>query len=166
MVNKIKQLFKKNTEILALGLLVLITIISTTYYNQSKKKIYSNYEEYRKELKHHLHLLVTKYVYKWVESIQRNAVDIVIRRPELLDISYCSSQEKLKTENNMQVPISWVVGEINLIELVKLWNEFYSNWLELGPKFKHWGIVKYESLLIRDLRQNFLQAKDLQFIGP
>ena len=44
MVNKIKQLFKKNTEILALGLLVLITIISTTYYNQSKKKIYSNYK--------------------------------------------------------------------------------------------------------------------------
>ena len=82
------------------------------------QKIYSNFEEYRKELKHHLHLLVTKYVYKWVESIQRNAVDIVIRRPELLDISYCSSQEKLKTENNMQVPISWVVGEINLIELV------------------------------------------------
>ena len=44
MVNKIKQVFKKNTEILALGLLVLITIISTTYYNQSKKKIYSNYK--------------------------------------------------------------------------------------------------------------------------
>ncbi len=127
-------------------------------HEPNAQKIYSNYEEYRKELKHHLHLLVTKYVYKWVESIQRNAVDIVIRRPELLDISYCSSQEKLKTENNMQVPISWVVGEINLIELVKLWNEFYSNWLELGPKFKHWGIVKYESLLIRDLRQNFLQA--------
>ena len=41
---KIKQLLKKNTEILALGLLVLITIISTTYYNQSKKKIYSNYK--------------------------------------------------------------------------------------------------------------------------
>ncbi len=41
---KIKQLLKKNTEILALGLLVLITIISTSYYNQSKKKIYSHYK--------------------------------------------------------------------------------------------------------------------------
>ena len=39
MINKIKQSIKKNTEILALGLLVLITIISTSYYNQSKKKI-------------------------------------------------------------------------------------------------------------------------------
>ena len=44
MINKIKQSVKKNTEILALGLLVLITIISTTYYNQSKKKIYNNYK--------------------------------------------------------------------------------------------------------------------------
>ncbi len=44
MIIKIKQLLKKNTEIFALGLLVLITIISTTYYNQSKKKIYNNYK--------------------------------------------------------------------------------------------------------------------------
>ena len=44
MMNKIKLSIKKNAEILALGLLVLITIISTTYYNQSKKKIYNNYK--------------------------------------------------------------------------------------------------------------------------
>ena len=44
MISKVKQHLKKNTEILALGLLVLITIISTTYYNQSKKKIYNNYK--------------------------------------------------------------------------------------------------------------------------
>ena len=44
MMNKIKLSIKKNAEILALGLLVLITIISTTYYNQSKKKIYQNYK--------------------------------------------------------------------------------------------------------------------------
>ena len=44
MINKIKLSIKKNTEILALGLLVLITIISTTYYNQSKKKIHLNYK--------------------------------------------------------------------------------------------------------------------------
>lgn len=127
-------------------------------HEPNAKRIYSNYQEYRKELRQHLHLLVTKYIYKWVESIQRNAVDIVIRRPELLDISYCSSHEKLKIDANMTVPVAWVVGEINLIELVKLWNEFYTNWLEMGPKFKHWGIVKYESLLVRDLRHNFLQA--------
>ena len=45
MIIKIKQSLRKNTEILALGLLVLITIISTSYYNQSKKKIYGNYKK-------------------------------------------------------------------------------------------------------------------------
>ena len=38
------SLIKKNTEIVALGFLILITIISTTYYNHSKKKIYHNYK--------------------------------------------------------------------------------------------------------------------------
>ena len=42
MINKIKIKLKKNTEILALVILIVITVISTTYYNQSKKRIYSN----------------------------------------------------------------------------------------------------------------------------
>ena len=37
-------ILKKNTEIVALCFLVVITIISTTYYNKSKKKIYLNYK--------------------------------------------------------------------------------------------------------------------------
>ncbi len=44
MINKIKLKIKKNTEIFALALLVLITIISTTYYNYSKTKVYENYK--------------------------------------------------------------------------------------------------------------------------
>ena len=43
MLNKIKVKIKKNTEIFALAILIIITIISTTYYNHSKKKIYNNY---------------------------------------------------------------------------------------------------------------------------
>ena len=48
--NRIKKnlgllpLIKRNTEIVALGFLIIITIISTTYYNSSKKKIYHNYK--------------------------------------------------------------------------------------------------------------------------
>ena len=44
MINKIKLKIKKNTEIFALALLVLITIISTTYYNYNKTKVYENYK--------------------------------------------------------------------------------------------------------------------------
>ena len=44
MLYQIKKKIKKNTEILALSLLIIITIISTSYYNQSKKKIQNNYK--------------------------------------------------------------------------------------------------------------------------
>ena len=45
MFNKIKKSLEKNTELAALGLLIIITIISTTYYNYSKEKILNNYKE-------------------------------------------------------------------------------------------------------------------------
>ena len=44
MLNKIKTKIRKNTEILSLTLLIVVTILSTTYYNSSKKKIYDNYK--------------------------------------------------------------------------------------------------------------------------
>ena len=44
MMVHLKKIFNKHTEIVALILLLIITIISTTYYNYSKKKIYSNYK--------------------------------------------------------------------------------------------------------------------------
>ena len=44
MFNKYKKKIQKNAEIIALSLLVLITIISTSYYNYNKKKIYKNYK--------------------------------------------------------------------------------------------------------------------------
>ena len=44
MFNKLKSKIKKHTEIVALASLILITIVSTSYYNQSKKKIYKNYK--------------------------------------------------------------------------------------------------------------------------
>ena len=44
MLNKLKSKIKKNTEILALSLLIVVTIISTSYYNYNKKKIYNNFK--------------------------------------------------------------------------------------------------------------------------
>ena len=44
MLSKIKSKLKKNTELIALGFLIFITIISTTYYNYNKKKVYNNYK--------------------------------------------------------------------------------------------------------------------------
>ena len=44
MLNKIVKKIKSNTEIAALVLLLFVTILSTTYYNFNKKKIYNNYK--------------------------------------------------------------------------------------------------------------------------
>ena len=40
----LKKFINKHTDVVALTLLIIITIISTTYYNYSKKKIYNNYK--------------------------------------------------------------------------------------------------------------------------
>ena len=67
MINKIKIKIKKNTEIFALSLLVIITIFSTTYYNYNKKKIYNNYKNtinniyFKKTLDHIFDNLEPKY---------------------------------------------------------------------------------------------------------
>ena len=44
MLNKIKKKLRNSTEIIALGLLLITTILSTTYYNFNKQKIYNNYK--------------------------------------------------------------------------------------------------------------------------
>ena len=45
MIQKIKIKFLKNLEITILSLLIFLTIVSTSYYNYSKKKILSNYRD-------------------------------------------------------------------------------------------------------------------------
>ena len=44
MINILKSKIKKNPEIFSLFILILITVISTSYYNYSKNKIYDNYK--------------------------------------------------------------------------------------------------------------------------
>tara|TARA_A100001388_G_scaffold276228_1_gene263405 strand:+ start:251 stop:1543 length:1293 start_codon:yes stop_codon:yes gene_type:complete len=44
MLNILKIKVKKNAEIFALFLLIFLTVVATSYYNNSKKKIYENYK--------------------------------------------------------------------------------------------------------------------------
>ena len=44
MLNIFKAKVKKNAEIFALFLLIFLTVVATSYYNNSKKKIYENYK--------------------------------------------------------------------------------------------------------------------------
>ena len=62
MINKIKIIIKKNTEIFALSILVLIAVISTNYYNYNKNKILGEYKD----------LINNVYLKKTVESLFSN----------------------------------------------------------------------------------------------
>ncbi len=62
MINKIKIIIKKNTEIFALSILILITVISTNYYNYNKNKI----------LKEYKNLINNVYLKKSLENIFSN----------------------------------------------------------------------------------------------
>ena len=44
MIYNIKSKIKKNSEIFSLFIIVAIAVISTSYYNYSKQKIYNNYK--------------------------------------------------------------------------------------------------------------------------
>ena len=44
MLNKLKKRLSNNTEIVALALLIITTVLSTTYYNFNKQKIFNNYK--------------------------------------------------------------------------------------------------------------------------
>ena len=67
MINKIISKIKKETEIVALSLLIIVTIISTTYYNYNKNKIYNNYKDiiqnifFKKSLDHLFNNLEPKF---------------------------------------------------------------------------------------------------------
>ena len=67
MLNKIKNKLKNKNEILALAILLIITIISTSYYNYTKLKINNNYKNiinnvyFKKTLNHLFYNLEPKF---------------------------------------------------------------------------------------------------------
>lgn len=106
----------------------------------------------------HLHLLVTKNPYKWIESIKRRPVDVAVYRPNVRLVEGLESKYVLQADMGRQLNSTWRVDRLNILELVNLYNEFYRNWLSMGNKVKYWGIAKYEPLLIPEKRTEFLQS--------
>ena len=67
MINKYKKKIHKNSEIIALFVLVLVSIISTSYYNFNKQKVYTNYKNtihnlyFKKTINHFFNNLEPKF---------------------------------------------------------------------------------------------------------
>ena len=82
MIDNFQKILKKNTEILALFILILISIISTTYFNYNKNKIISVYVDsfnniyFKKTLNHFIDNLEPRF----------NKIDHKVSKGETFDI--------------------------------------------------------------------------------
>ena len=117
----------------------------------------------RLEMKDHLHIVVVKNPYKWIESIKRNPVDIVATIKGMKNINLLSKAEILNcnkefqwSQQNLLRPKEWYVEQLPIPQLIYLYNNFYKNWLSMKSRIKYWGIVRYEALLSIENASSFL----------
>ena len=128
LLNKIKTKIKKNTEIFALAFLIFTTIISTTYYNYSKKKIYNNYKNtinnvYLKKTIHHLfnnlepRFKKVKHQITQGETFDNILENYLANKEEIGEIKKKLSKKinlnKLKTEQKIEFTIDQSKNEIS-----------------------------------------------------
>ncbi len=95
MINSFQKILKKNTEIVALFILILISVISTTYFNYSKDKIINNYVDsfnniyFKKTVNHFINNLEPRF----------SKIDHIISPGETFDIilkNYNVDNEEIK----------------------------------------------------------------------
>ena len=120
MFNKYKKKIQKNAEIIALFILVLITIISTSYYNFNKKKIYNNYKSVinniylKKSLNHAFNQLEPKFktvnhIIAPGETFNKILEEYGVEKSEIEEIKKVISKKvnlnKLNTDHKIQFTI-------------------------------------------------------------
>ena len=107
MLNKIKRKLKNNTEILALGLLLLTTILSTTYYNFNKQKIYNNYKNiinnvyFKKTVNHVFENLEPKFKTITHKISEGETFDKILRNYAINEDEILSIKKKLSKKINL-----------------------------------------------------------------
>ncbi len=107
MFNKLKVKFKKNPEIIALAMLVIITIFSTTYYNLSKTKIYNNYKNiisnvyFKKTVSHILETLEPKFKKIDHKISNGETFDNILRQYSINEKEITSIKKKLSKKVNL-----------------------------------------------------------------
>ena len=117
MIQGIQKLLKKNTEILALFFLILISVISTTYFNHSKEKVINNYIislnniYFKKTIKHFLDNLEPRYKKIYHNISSGETFDIILNNydvdeKEISEIKKTLSKKinlnKLNTDQKIQ----------------------------------------------------------------
>ena len=108
MFSRYKKKIKKNGEIIALFLLILITIISTSYYNYNKKKIYNNYKStihnlyFKKTINHFFDNLEPKFKTIHHKIKQGETFDDILRAYDIKN----SEIKQIKSELSKKININ------------------------------------------------------------
>ena len=124
MLNKIKIKIRKNAEIFALSLVILVTIISTSYYNYNKKKIYNNYKTtinniyLKKTLDHILNNLEPKFKKVEHQVSKGETFDKILRfysinEKEIIDIKNRISKKVNLNKLNTNQKIFFTIDQKN-----------------------------------------------------
>tara|TARA_B100000963_G_scaffold358632_1_gene383739 strand:+ start:131 stop:1423 length:1293 start_codon:yes stop_codon:yes gene_type:complete len=107
MLNKIKKKLRNNTEILALGLLLLTTILSTTYYNFNKQKIFDNYKNivnnvyFKKTVNHVFENLEPKFKTINHKINEGETFDKILRNYQIKEDEILGIKKKLSKKINL-----------------------------------------------------------------
>ena len=124
MLNKIKIKIRKNAEIFALSLVILVTIISTSYYNYNKKKIYNDYKTtinniyLKKTLDHILNNLEPKFKKVEHQVSKGETFDKILRfysinEKEIIDIKNRISKKVNLNKLNTNQKIFFTIDQKN-----------------------------------------------------
>ena len=109
MFAKFKTKIKKNSEIFALSLLLIITIISTTYYNYNKTKIYNNYKDtinnvyFKKFIIHLLQNLEPKFKKVEHKISKGETFDVILKNYSVNEKEIEYIKKKLSKKINLNV---------------------------------------------------------------
>ena len=170
MIDKIKSTIKKNTEIFALSLLIIITVISTTFYNQSKKKIIDNYKNtinniyLKKTLNHIFNNLEPKYKvinHKIVsgETFQSILRQYQVKEEEINQIKGMISKKINLNNLNTNNKISFIFDQAN--SLVKEFTFQISNKEKLYLKRNLENNKFSEKILVTKLKKEILYKENI-----
>ena len=170
MIDKIKSTIKKNTEIFALSLLIIITVISTTFYNQSKKKIIDNYKNtinniyLKKTLNHIFNNLEPKYKvinHKIVsgETFQSILRQYQVKEEEINQIKGMISKKINLNNLNTNNKISFIFDQAN--SLVKEFTFQISNKEKLYLKRNLENNEFSEKILVTKLKKEILYKENI-----
>ena len=170
MINIFKNKIKKNAEIFALFILILITIISTSYYNFNKKKIYNNYKAIinniylKKSFNHAFDQLEPKFktvnhIIAPGETFNKILEEYEIEKSEIEEIKKVVSKKINLNKLNTDHKIQFTIDQSN--QVIK---EFI---FKISPKEKIYLTRKTETnkfeekILVTTLKKNIVYSENI-----